>query len=140
LAVMDAFGSQLGLGRTLRRSKRLGLAVPVQVYGQDSFREPFREYARTISVSQHGAAVALAANVRKGQTLLVVNTSTREEQECRVAHVGPAKNGKWTVGIEFARSADSFWRIHFPPLHAGRTQFVRSGSAYARPPHQKFPS
>jgi hypothetical protein len=130
---MEVLGSQLGLGRTLRRSKRLGLAVPVQVYGQDSFREPFREYARTISVSAHGGAVALAARVRKGQTLLVVNTSTREEEECRVAHVGPAKNGKWTVGIEFARSAESFWKIHFPPVIPGRAQFVRNASAYARP-------
>jgi len=137
---MDALSPQIGFGRTLRRSKRLGLAVPVQVYGQDSFREPFREHAHTISVSLHGGAVALAANVRKGQTLLIVNSSTREEQECRVAHVGPAKDGKWTVGIEFARSAESFWRIHFPPHNPGRTHYVRSASAYARPPHQKFSS
>jgi hypothetical protein len=91
-------------------------------------------------VSLHGAAVALAARVRKGQTLLVVNSSTREEQECRVAHVGPAKNGKWTVGIEFARPAEAFWKIHFPPAIPGRAQNARSTAAYARPPLQKFSS
>jgi hypothetical protein len=138
--VMDAVGSKIGLGRNLRRSKRLGLAVPVQVYGQDSFRDPFREYARTISVSAHGGAVALAARVREGQTLLVVNTSTREEQECRVAHVGPVKNGKWTVGIEFAHSAESFWRVHFPPIIPGQAQHARCAPAYARPLLHKFPS
>lgn len=137
---MGAVGSQNGLGRTLRRSKRLGLSVPVQVFGQDSFRETFREYARTISVSLHGGAVALAARVRQGQSLLVMNSSTKEEQECRVAHVGPPKNGKWTVGIEFARPAESFWKVHFPPAAPSRAEFVRRGSVYTVPPHTKFPS
>jgi hypothetical protein len=110
---MNPLSLHVGVARTLRRSKRLRLAVRVQVYGQDSLRESFQEHARTISVSLHGGAVALAARVREGQTLLVVNTSTREEQECRVAHVGPVKSGKRTVGIEFAR----------PPECSGKSTF-----------------
>ena len=112
--------------------------MPVQVYGQDSFRESFREHARTISVSAYGGAVVLAARVREGQTLLVVNTSTREEQECRVAHVGLVKNGKWTVGIEFAHPARMFWKINFPPLLENGRPCVRSTPTYARPLNRKF--
>jgi hypothetical protein len=137
---MGAVDSWVASGRPLRRSKRLRLAVPVQVYGQDSFRESFREYARTVSVSLHGGAVALAARVQKGQTLLVVNSNTREEQECRVAHVGPTNNGKWTVGIEFAHSAESFWRVYFPPANLDRAQYIKNTPAYARPLLHKLPS
>jgi len=135
---MDALNLQISFARTLRRSKRLKLAVPVQIYGQDAFRESFREHARTISVSAHGGAVALAARVREGQTLLVVNTSTREEQECRVAHVGPVKNGKWTVGIEFAHSAGMFWKINFPPVPQNDRPYVRSAPPYSRPLNHKL--
>ncbi len=135
---MGAASSQNGLGRTLRRSKRLGLAVPVQVFGQNASRETFREYARTVSVSLHGGAVALAARLQQGQSVLVVNGHTREEQECRVTYVGPVKNGKWTVGIEFARPAESFWKIHFPPHVPGRTESPRRPSVYAQTPQTKY--
>ena len=135
---MDAPNAHIGPLRTRRRSERLKLAVSVQVYGQDSFREPFREHARTISVSAHGGAVALAARVREGQRLLVVNTRTREEQECRVAHVGPVKNGKWTVGIEFAHSGGMFWKINFPPVPQNGRPSTRSSPAYCRPPNFKL--
>jgi hypothetical protein len=90
--------------------------VPVQVYGQDVFGESFREFTRMVSVSAHGGLLALAARVHKSQTILVVNRNTREEQECRVVHLGPVQDGKGTVGIEFAHAAADFWKIHFPPI------------------------
>ena len=104
------------LGRRLRRSKRLGLSVPVRVYGKDGSGEAFRELTRTISVDANGASLALVATVQEGQTILVENTKTREEQECRVVHVGSAPDGKWEVGVAFAHIAVDFWSISFPPL------------------------
>lgn len=108
--------SQLKVERRSRRSKRLGLSVPVRVYGKDTSGEPFRELTRTLSVNANGGLVALAAMVEEGQTILVENQCTREEQECRVVHVGPETDGKWPVGIAFAHVAVDFWRISFPPL------------------------
>jgi len=102
-------------GRRLRRSKRLGLFVPVWVYGKDMSGEPFRELTRTLSVDAHGGLIALVAAVQEGQTILVQNRNTREEQECRVVHVEPAEDGNWTVGIAFAHVAPDFWQISFPP-------------------------
>jgi hypothetical protein len=102
-------------GRRLRRSARLKLTVPVLVHGKTMSGEPFRELTRTLSVNAHGALLALAATVEKGQSLLVENKNTRKEQECRVVYVGPAHNGKWSVGVEFTHAAAEFWRIYFPP-------------------------
>jgi hypothetical protein len=105
---------QIRPGRQLRRSKRLVLSVPVHVFGQDVFRESFNEFTRMVSVNAYGGALALAARVDKGQGILIVNKSTGEEQECRVVHVGSLKEGKWTVGIEFAEPVENFWKINFP--------------------------
>jgi hypothetical protein len=68
-----------------------------------------------ISVNAHGGLIALAARVEKGQTVLLLNATTREEQEVRVVHIGVPKDGKWPVGVEFILAPANFWRIHFPP-------------------------
>jgi hypothetical protein len=112
---MSPPASQIKLGRRPRRSKRLGLSVAVRVYGKDISGETFRELTRTLSVDANGGLLALAATVQEGQTILVENRNTREEQECRVVHVGSAQDGKWAVGIAFAHVAVEFWRISFPP-------------------------
>jgi hypothetical protein len=117
---MSAFGPQLKWGRPLRRSKRLGLAVRVCVYGQDTFRERFREFTQMLSVNAYGGLIALAAPVEKGQKILVENRNTREEREFRVVDVSRARDGKWRVGIEFAHGPANFWKIHFPPINENR--------------------
>ncbi len=86
----------------------------MHVLGHDVFREFFDEFTRMLSVNAAGGSLALAARVQKGQRIVVVNRSTGEEQECQVAHVGLVKDGKWTVGVEFAEPVKDFWRIHFP--------------------------
>ena len=101
------------------------LSIPVHVFGQDVFLESFNEFAHMLSVNAHGGALALAAKVREGQRILVVNKSTGEERECRVADVGSLQSGKWIGGIEFAEPVDNFWKISFPaciPSPASKTK------------------
>jgi hypothetical protein len=107
-------GAQIRPDRPLRRSKRLGLSIRVHVFGQDIFLESFNEFTHTLSVNAHGGALALAARVGPGQSILVVNKRTREEQECRVVDVGCLQDGKWTVGIELVEPVSNFWKINFP--------------------------
>ena len=76
---------QIRLGRPLRRSKRLALSIRVHVFGLNVFRESFNEFTRMLSVNANGGSLALAARVRQGQGILLVNKSTGEERECRVA-------------------------------------------------------
>jgi hypothetical protein len=104
------------MGRRFRRSKRLGLRFPVRVHGKDRFGEAFREATGVISVSAHGALLALAANVERGQTIVVENTATKKEQEFRVVYVGAARDGKWRVGIEFVHGPVEFWGVFFPQI------------------------
>jgi hypothetical protein len=98
-----------------RRSKRLALRVPILVYGRARDKSSFREDTATASVNAHGALIALAEVVRLGETMLLVNRATREEQECRVAYVGPRVDGKMRVGIALKGSASGFWKVDFPP-------------------------
>jgi hypothetical protein len=87
----------------------------VHVFGLNVFRESFNEFTHMLSVNANGGSLALAARVQPGQRILVVNKSTGEERECRVADLGSLQDGKWTVGIEFAEPVDNFWKISFPP-------------------------
>ena len=99
-----------------RRSKRLALSVPVIVYGQLRDKSTLREKTRTLWVSVHGGMLALAAPVQRGQTILLVNEATQEEQECQVVYVGSRERGKAEVGIAFTRLAPNFWQVSFPPV------------------------
>ena len=92
------------------------MSIPIHVFGQDIFRESFSEFTRMLSVNAHGGSLALAARVKEGQSVLVVNKNTGEERECRIKHVGSIEEGKWTVGIEFVEPEANFWKIDFPPF------------------------
>jgi hypothetical protein len=111
--------------RHLRRSKRLALPIDVHVFGQDVFLESFNEFTQMLSVSAHGGALALATRVEYGQRILIVNTRTGEERECRVVHVGSMRDGKWTAGIEFVEPVDAFWKINFPACTPKRASHTR---------------
>jgi hypothetical protein len=99
-----------------RRSKRIGLSVPVRVYGKDAHGKPFREFTQMLSVNAHGGMLALAAVVNEGQAVLVQNRATGQERECRVTHLRLASDGKWEVGIAFMHAAEGFWQICFPSI------------------------
>jgi hypothetical protein len=97
-----------------RRSKRLALQVRVRVYGQGRVKSGFREEVHTLSVSAYGSLVQLTTPVEVGQVLVMMNRMTGEEQECRVAYVGPAAGGKAKVGLAFRHPAPHFWQVDFP--------------------------
>jgi hypothetical protein len=99
-----------------RRSQRviLSLAVTVRTDGGPKDAS-FEEETQTLVVNLHGALIVLAAKVAKGQKLRLTNRASKEEQQCRVASVGPATDGKAQVGVEFLKPSPDFWHISFPP-------------------------
>jgi hypothetical protein len=101
---------------TRRRSQRVILSLAVTVRTEDGPKDKsFQEETHTLVVNLHGALIALAGKVAKGQKLRVTNRGTHEEQICRVATLGPTSGGKAQVGVEFLKPSPDFWHISFPP-------------------------
>ena len=100
-----------------RRSKRLHLRIPVAVYGHNRAIGAFREDAETDLVNANGGLIVLAARVGVGESFLVVNKATQEEQQCRVVYMAPLEGSKKKVGFELLRSAPHFWKVDFPPTN-----------------------
>ncbi|HEY1866377.1 MAG TPA: PilZ domain-containing protein [Candidatus Acidoferrales bacterium] len=96
-----------------RRCPRWIANVPVFVYGHNASRQPFHEEAYSANVSEAGALLVMKATVRPGQTLLVTNKLTQEEQECRVAYVSSRDPENVDVAVEFDGPTPDFWRL--PP-------------------------
>lgn len=95
-----------------RRSSRQSVYVPLFVYGHTSSDEPFHEETNTLEVNANGGLLHLdeAANVRRGQKLLVMNRLTKEEQECYVVTLKKRpKRADLRVGVAFAKAAPEFW-------------------------------
>ena len=95
-----------------RRSKRLPLRIPVRVYGRTADNRPFRDHTETETVSAHGGLIALKRSVSQGQSLLVVNSLTDEERECRVVYIESKSRGNRRIGVEFTRPQGNFWHVY----------------------------
>ena len=95
-----------------RSSKRASLQIPVMVYGWVKNQGAFHEETSTLLVNGSGGLVSLATKVDEGEMLFVVNQSTREEQECRVAYVQREAEGEAKVGLAFKRPVPGFWRTN----------------------------
>jgi hypothetical protein len=102
-----------------RRSKRLGLRVPVRVYGRTADDRPFRDTTETLHVNAFGARVELSELLTPGQTILLVHGITGEEKECHVVDVKPNSRGKWKVGLAFVKPEGNFWHVFQPLVLAG---------------------
>ncbi len=98
-----------------RRSHRLLLHIPVRIRGRNLQLELFLEETETLVINAHGGLVTLAAIVRIGDALLLMNKVTDEQQEAAVVFLGSMKGSKREVGFEFGNAAGHFWGVAFPP-------------------------
>ena len=105
-----------GTDSNRRRSQRVIVNVPITVSSEGGNKDAaFQEETQTLVVNAHGAMIALAAKVVKGQTLRLKNRTTQEDQTCKVVYLGPLAAGKSQVGVDFTSKSPDFWRISFPP-------------------------
>jgi hypothetical protein len=100
-----------------RRARRWSIDIPVYVYGHVSGEEPFHEEAHALHVNANGALLLLHAPVRKGQKLLLTNSLTQQEQDCRVVFIGKRRSRTVEAGIEFPTTNPQFWQIPVMPEH-----------------------
>jgi len=97
-----------------RRSSRLPVAIPVLVYVHEENGETSYAEGKTLSVSAHGALLAVAVTPNIGQSLLLTNSKTEKEIVCHVRSVKQIEGGVNHVGVEFATESPTFWDIAFP--------------------------
>ena len=114
-----------------RRSKRLHLQIRVRVFGVRPKTGSFREDTQTLNVSANGTLLPLKTPLEPGQTIVLRNRLTGEDQECRVAFVGPVSEGMTRVGLAFRHPAPQFWQVDFPPLDPNRVVAVPARTATA---------
>jgi hypothetical protein len=98
-----------------RRSQRVLMQVPLRLRGVDTQGQNFEEFTETLAINAHGGLVLLGARVTSGSVIQMRHNKTEEEQECHVVFLGPVRNGKAEVGLEFAVPRPTFWRVAFPP-------------------------
>ncbi len=98
-----------------RRSQRVLMQVSVRVRGKDTQAKEFEETTETLAINAHGALVLLSARVTSGSVVQMKHNKTGEEQECHVAFLGPVRDGKAEIGLEFSAPRPTFWRVAFPP-------------------------
>ena len=96
-----------------RRSRRWTIDMPVYVYGHGPEKEPFHEEAHTLNVNANGALLLLSSPVRKGQSLLLTNRFTEQEQGCRVVYLKTKHSRTIEAGIAFPEANPDFWQV--PP-------------------------
>ena len=113
--LMSPLPSNPGPQHDRRRSQRVYLKIPIAVIAPGADRRMSREQTHTSVVNAHGALILLELPVRQGQTIILQNPETSEEQPCRVIRVGHTPEGKTEVAIEFLKPAPKFWRVAFPP-------------------------
>jgi PilZ domain len=99
-----------------RRSKRLPFTIPVKVYGRTPRNHPFRDVTATMEVSLYGGLLDLKPRLKLGQKVLVVNSFTDEERECRVVYVDSKARGRRKVAVEFANGDGDFWHVYSAPV------------------------
>jgi PilZ domain-containing protein len=100
---------------TRRRSQRVLMQVHVRIQGTDPQGKSFEEQAVTLAVNAHGALVSLKHRLTTGSKVNMRHNMTEEEQECHIVHLGPIRDGKTEVGLEFSVPRPAFWRVAFPP-------------------------
>lgn len=119
------------LSATKRRSSRVSIDMPIEVFGQEANGKVFRQETRTTAVNAHGALLNLILNTELKSSVLLINKKTNTEAQCRVVYQKSTDPGKTELGIEFLDPQPRFWGIAFPPddwNYADRKRPVTSGT------------
>ena len=94
-----------------RSSPRISLQVPMMVHGVCRDKTSFNEETSTLVVNAAGGLVTLNSGVDIGDTVLVVNKTTRRSQECRIVYRGKDWQGNPQAAIAFGGTIPNFWRV-----------------------------
>src|SRR5271168_807113 len=100
----------------LRRSDRISIAIPVEIFGADFTGEHFVEQCRTVVVSRHGATVIVSRKLAADLELILKRPGTKKEALVRViGQIGGQHEG-YVYGLALMDVTVNLWNIYFPDL------------------------
>ena len=98
-----------------RRSSRVSIDIPVEIFGYAVNGKVFRAETRTTMVNAHGALLILTLATELKSSILLINKKTSSEVQCRLIYQKETEKGSAEIGIEFVSPQPRFWGIAFPP-------------------------
>jgi len=111
-----------------RRSDRVCLTLLLEVSGIDAAGEKFREPARTMLISSHGAVILLDRHLAAEQQLHLQRTAEshahRQGMTRVVGEFGRQAEG-FLYGVETLDNSIDLWGVEFPPLAASEEAVAR---------------
>ena len=117
-------------GTGTRRSSRVTLRVPLQIYEPGTDKRSLLEESYSVKVSLWGGLITLKSAIKQGQGLAVTNQATGETKEARVVYLKGMHLGRRLVAIEFLEPSPEFWSLAFPPPAAPSRYRVSARSVY----------
>jgi hypothetical protein len=102
-------GSQTGIVRDQRRSKRILASVPLEIQSHGAQRS-----ALTAVINLNGALILSPVNLPAGSEISIRNGETGVETHGRVVWCGTQDGtGSYKLGIEFREASAEFWGAHY---------------------------
>jgi hypothetical protein len=100
----------------LRRSDRISISIPVEIFGADYSGEHFIEQSKTVLVSRHGATVIVSRKLGPDLELIIRRPGTKKEALVRViGQIGGQPEG-YIYGLALIDQTINLWNIYFPSL------------------------
>jgi hypothetical protein len=109
----------------LRRSDRVSISIPVEIFGADFSGEHFVEQSRTVLVSRHGATVVMSRKLGPDLELILRRPGTRKEALVRVVGQIGGQHDGYIYGLALMDQNVNLWNIYFPALTEGQTAVGR---------------
>jgi len=99
-----------------RKSQRVYLAVPLEIYWEDAGQEKHWERGTTEVISSTGTIVRVKRSPTPPAEILLTHLMRKVSTQARVVTLLPMQEeGVTRVAIELAEPSDTFWGVSLPP-------------------------
>jgi len=100
----------------LRRSDRISISIPVEIFGADFTGEHFVEQCKTVIVSRHGATIIVSRKLAPDLELILKRPGTKKEALVRVVGQIGGQHEGYVYGVALMDNTINIWNIYFPAL------------------------
>src|SRR5208282_980444 len=110
----------------LRRSDRISISIPVEIFGADFTGEHFVEHCRTVVVSRHGATIIVSRKLAADLELILKRPGTKKEALVRVVGQIGGQHEGYVYGLALMDHSVNLWNIYFPDLEDSQSAVGRA--------------